>query len=123
MSDQIGVQILLPGGGVDQIDELASGLAADLRELHIPAEYRSGGKIPEGARAIELVAAGEIMVSLVAGGRAVAGLAGAVIAWWRRQPRGTRVIIEFGGDRLELHHAAAEEQKEIGRVAAAAPDR
>lgn len=95
----------------EELERLARSLRAELLELDVSAvEPAAGGPAPPGARGVEALALGVLVVRLARTSDALASVARTVRAWLG--PRSDRrVRIELDGDVLELTGASDEERE------------
>lgn len=115
MDGEVRLQLSEDGADAERLDALTGYLRAELLQLDVddvtPAQ---AGEVPPGARAIDVVALGGLVVSL---GRAAAGLKDVVAAVrrWLSRGDGVRrtVKIQIDGDMLELSEVSAAEQDRI----------
>lgn len=98
---------------LELLDELVCGLCDDLRLLDVDLVRRpASGHAPPGTRGV----AGMSVTDLVLSGAFSAGTLGAltrVLTEWIRRCGARRVILEQGGDRLELDGLARSDQREL----------
>jgi hypothetical protein len=132
MTDQVAALHLQVDGGADaddeEVAELTQALRQELLQLDVEAvEPAVGGEVPPGAKAVEALAVGGLIVSLVKS----AGMLGAVVdtvqSWLARL--GSRSVkLELDGDVLEVTGISAQQQGDLIRTwverhAAAQPPR
>jgi hypothetical protein len=103
------------GADAERLDELARNLRAELLQLDVDdVRTPSVGEPPEGARVLDVVAVGALLVTL---GRTAAGLTTVVTSirkWLARGTDPTRTVrLEIGGDTLELSSVTAAEQERL----------
>lgn len=102
-----------PGADDDELERLARSLRAELLELDVEdVEPATDGAAPEGARAIEAVALGALVVRLVRTPEVLGALTRAIRRWSGPRPERT-VRIELDGDVLELSGATGEETDKL----------
>lgn len=110
-----------PGADAEELDDATRGLREDLLALDVLDVQATPVAVPDGARAVEAVAAGTLLVTLHAGLLAI--VARAVQAWIERG--GARsAILQIGSDRIEISGASPEDQRQLidAFVAHQAPD-
>lgn len=97
----------------EELERLARSLRAELLELDVSAvEPAASGSPPPGARGVEALALGVLVVRLARSSDALASVARTVRAWLgSRSDR--RVRIELDGDVLELTGASDEERERL----------
>jgi hypothetical protein len=115
MDGEVRLQLSEEGADAERLDALTGYLRAELLQLDIDdVTVVQAGEVPPGARAIDVVALGGLVVSL---GRTAAGLKEVVAAVRRWLSRGDgvqrTVKIQIGGDVLELSEVSAAEQNRI----------
>src|SRR5215218_1857130 len=95
-----------PSADSEELDELVGQLRRELLELEVESVDRArGGPVPKGARAVDVLALGTLLVSLVDPATVVA----AVEAWLRG--RGQRSVkLELDGDILEVTGLSSRDQ-------------
>jgi hypothetical protein len=103
------------GGGADaeELERLASSLRTELLDLDVDAVERARAKeAPEGARAVEALVAGAVLVRLVRNRDALSSVVKTVRAWLGEH-RQRRVRIELDGDVLELTGVSDEQRERL----------
>lgn len=104
-----------PGSGADEdeLERLARSLRAELLELDVNAvEPAATGPAPEGARAIEALMVGALVIRLARDSESLAALVRTVRGWLGGDAD-RRVRIELDGDVLELTGSSDEERQRI----------
>lgn len=95
------------------LDDLMLGLCDELRMLDVASVHRpASGPVPFGARGVAAMSITDLIVS----GVFSAGTLGAVVrvlTQWIQRCGARRVVLEEGGDRLELDGLARSEQREL----------
>jgi hypothetical protein len=115
MDGEVRLQLSEEGADPERLDALTGYLRRELLQLDVEDVSRArAGEVPPGARAIDVVAVGGLVVSL---GRAAVGLKVVVAAArrWLSGGGGVRrtVKIEIGGDTLELSEVSTAEQNRL----------
>jgi hypothetical protein len=107
------VTVDIGGDDLELLDELVCGLCDDLRMLDMDLVRRPpSGPAPPGTRG----GAGMSVTDLILSGVFSAGTLGAltrVLTEWIRRCGARRVILEEGGDRLELDGLARSDQRQL----------
>jgi hypothetical protein len=107
---------LTPDGDADreEAERLATGLRAELRGLDIDALHGvSDGAPPEGAKAVDPVTVGAVVLALSASGGVLPSLVETLRDWLGRQSAKHRVSVTIDGDTIELERASAEERQKL----------
>jgi hypothetical protein len=115
MDGEIRLQLAEDGADAERLDALTGYLRRELLQLDVEEVSRvQAGEVPPGARAIDVLALGGLVVSL---GRAATGLQQVVAAIrrWLSSGDGIRrtVKIEIDGDILELSEVSLAEQDRL----------
>lgn len=115
MDGEVRLQLVEDGADAERLDTLTGYLRSELLQLDVEDVSRvQTGDVPPGARAIDVVALGGLIVSL---GRTATGLKDVVAAVrrWLSGGDGVRrtVKIEIDGDTLELSEVSAAEQDRL----------
>jgi hypothetical protein len=115
MDGEIRLQLAEDGADAERLDALTGYLRRELLQLDVEEVSRvQAGDVPPGARAIDVLALGGLVVSL---GRAATGLQQVVAAIrrWLSSGDGIRrtVKIEIDGDILELSEVSLAEQDRL----------
>jgi len=94
----------------EELDELVGQLRRELLELEVESVDRArGGPVPKGARAVDVLALGTLLVSLVDPATVLPAVVAAVEAWLRG--RGQRSVkLELDGDILEVTGLSSRDQ-------------
>lgn len=102
-----------PGADEDELERLARSLRAELLQLDVDAvEPAATGPVPEGARAVEALVAGALVVRLARNSDALSSFVHAVRGWLGANAE-RRVRIELDGDVLELTGASDDERQRL----------
>ncbi|MFI6486842.1 hypothetical protein [Streptomyces sp. NPDC050564] len=107
---------LTPDGDADpeEVEGLAARLRAELRELDIEAlRPLSDGGPPDGAKAVDPVTVGAVVLALSAPGGVLTSLVETLRDWLGRQSARNRISVTIDGDTLELEQASADERREL----------
>ncbi len=115
MDGEVRLQLSEDGADAERLDALAGYLRRELLQLDVEdVSLARAGDVPPGARAIDVVALGALVVTL---GRTAAGLKEVVAAVRRWLSGGDKVRrtvkIEIDGDALELSEVSAAEQDRL----------
>jgi hypothetical protein len=102
-----------PDHDAEELAQLTHRLQTDLLELDVDAvEAASGGAPPDGAKGVELLAVGGLVVRFARNATVLRSVVDATIAWVRRQSVRS-VKLSLDGDTLELTGASKEEQRQL----------
>ena len=117
MSERRAQLILIIDAGPDtdteEVAELTEQLRRELSELDVDAvDLVRAGEAPEGAKAGDPIAWGELLVTLAASGGALVTLIGTLQSWITRHERRS-VTLEIDGDTLEVTGISSEEQRRL----------
>jgi hypothetical protein len=115
MNSEVRLQLFEDGADAERLDTLTGYLRQDLLQLDVDDVSRArAADVPPGARAIDVMALGGLVVSL---GHTAAGLKEVIAAVRRWLSGGDRVRrtvkIEIDGDVLELSEVSAVEQDRL----------
>jgi hypothetical protein len=111
-----------PGADAEELDDATRVLREELLALDVLDVQATHVPVPDGARAVEAVAAGTLLVTVNAGLLAI--VARAVQAWIERG--GARsASLQIGPDRIEISGASREDQQQLidAFVALQAPEK
>jgi len=117
MRGQIATLQLHVGAGEDsdtnEVAELTLQLRQELLELDVEAvETAREGHVPEGAKAVEAIAAGGLIISLVKSAGLLNAVVNTVQSWLAR--RGSRSVkLELDGDVLEVTGISPQQQRDL----------
>jgi hypothetical protein len=102
-----------PAADAEELDELVGQLRRELLELDVESVERArGGPAPSGARAVDVLALGTLLVSLVDPATVLPAVVAAVEVWLRA--RGQRSVkLELGGDVLEVTGLSSGDQRRL----------
>jgi hypothetical protein len=115
MAGEVRLQLSEAGADAERIDALTGFLRQELLQLEVDDVTRlREGAAPEGARALDVIAIGGLLVSLSSSAGLHAVVA-AVRRWLSRGDGGTRrtVRLEIGDDVLELSEASVADQDRL----------
>lgn len=102
-----------PDTDAEELVELSGRLRAELLDLDVDAVRQSvRGEAPGDAKGAGVVAAGELVVGLVASPQVLASLIDAVRSWLGRN-RARSVKVTLDGDSLEVSGASSAEQDRL----------
>ena len=102
-----------PGTDEDELERLARSLRRELLELDVDeVAPAAGGPPPEGARAVETLMVGALLVRLARDTEALTSLV-RTIRGWLGGHSDRRVRIELDGDVLELTGSSDEERERL----------
>ncbi|MEV6480825.1 hypothetical protein [Streptomyces sp. NPDC051576] len=111
---------LTPDGDADpeESERLAARLRAELRELDLDAlrlSAASGGDgvPPDGAKGVDPVTVGAVVLALSAPAGVLTALVETLRDWLGRQSARNRVSVTIDGDTIELEQASAAERREL----------
>jgi hypothetical protein len=99
-----------PGAEAAEVEEAVRGLRRTLAEHEVDAAPPVAGAVPVGAKGVDPVAVGELVVALSASGGAIATVAAGVKEWLARRADGHKLSITIGGDTIELARASEAER-------------
>jgi membrane-associated two-gene conflict system component 1 (EACC1) len=102
-----------PGTDAEELVQLAGRLRAELLDLDVDAVRQPvRGEAPGGAKGAGLLAAGELVVGLVASPPVLASVIDAVRSWLGRN-RARSVKLTLDGDALEVSGVSSAEQDRL----------
>jgi hypothetical protein len=101
-----------PGSDDERLEELALGLAGELRELEDVESIgpATSAEAPEGTRSSLAAVAGALVLSVRPSARQLLSVLGLIREWLRCSPVQRRVKVTIDGDTLELTGASDELQ-------------
>ncbi|MDQ0904354.1 hypothetical protein QFZ22_000339 [Streptomyces canus] len=95
-------------------ERLARQLWSEIAELDITSvRPGSGGPVPEGAKGVDAVTFGAVVVALSASGGVFTALVDTVRDWLGRSAARHRVSLTIDGDTIELERASVDERREL----------
>jgi len=102
-----------PGADEEELERLARSLRAELLQLDVDAvEPAATGPAPDGARAVEALMVGALVIRLARESESLASVVRTVRGWLGGDTD-RRVRIELDGDVLELTGSSDEERQRI----------
>ncbi|MET7567599.1 hypothetical protein ABZT04_03735 [Streptomyces sp. NPDC005492] len=111
---------LTPDGDVDaeEGERLVGRLRAELRELDLDALRLSAaaggdGVPPDGAKGVDPVTVGAVVLALSAPAGVLTALVETLRDWLGRQSARNRISVTIDGDTIELERASAAERREL----------
>jgi hypothetical protein len=110
---ELGVRVAAEGADVEEVAELTRQLRRTLLELDVDAvEPVPAGKVPPDSKAVEALAVGGLLVSLVNASGVLASVVEAIQSWVvGRGPRSVR--LELDGDVLEVSGISSRRQDQL----------
>ena len=115
MARRISVRIAEEGADAERLNALAGYLRSELRLLDVDdVTAMRGGEAPSGARGLDVVALGGLIVSLGSSAQTLLQLVTAVRCWLSRgNGEARRVRLELDGDVLEVTGASTLDQDQL----------
>jgi hypothetical protein len=111
--NEVRIELAVDDAEAEELDRLTANLRRELLQLDIDDVTRlREGPPPPGARAVELVALGSLIVAVGKAAGALAGVVRAAQGWLGRKPD-RKVRLEIDGDVLELSGATADQQQRL----------
>ncbi len=102
-----------PDADEQELAELTGRLREELLELDVDdVELVRGGEPPAGAKGLDVVQVGELLVSAVTSSHVLSAIVGVVQSWLARA-RQRSVKIEIDGDVLEVGGLSSAEQQRL----------
>jgi hypothetical protein len=118
MDDQrteLTIELGVEGADETELDSLTTRLRQELLQLDVDeVERPSAGPAPEGSRAIELAAAGALVVGLIRDNAVIESLIGTLQGWLARDQSRT-IKVTLDGDTIELSGASDEDRRRLIR--------
>jgi hypothetical protein len=112
MPTRLLVKVQAQDDDAEFLDAEVRGLRAEILECGVQDAVFPVAAPPPGTRVVDVATIGEIVVTVASSGQALVALARALADWLARG-RGRRVVLELGGDRLELDSASAQQQERL----------
>jgi hypothetical protein len=117
MSHPVGQLSLQVQGGAwleaDELEELTRQLRRELADLDVDSvELVRAGEPPPGARAVDVLAVGSLLVTLARSSGVLAAVVGAIQSWVAG-PRQRTVKLELDGDTLEVTGLTSADQRRL----------
>ncbi|MGV1047146.1 MAG: hypothetical protein ACOYD4_01290 [Solirubrobacterales bacterium] len=102
-----------PDHDAEELLQLTQELRGELLELDVDAVgLGAGGEAPDGAKGVELLAIGGLVVKLAANSALMRSIVDTTVAWLGRQ--GARSVkLNLDGDTLELTGVSSDEQSRL----------
>ena len=101
-----------PDADAQELFDLAQDLRRELLELEVEnVELARGAAPPPGAKAVDALEAGRLVVELAASSGLLASLVSVLTSWFSRPHRSVK--LEFDGDTLELTNVSSADQKRL----------
>ncbi len=97
----------------EEADKLSRRLRAELTELDVELTAVAEGAVPAGAKGVDPVTMGSLMVAFSASGGVFTGLVETLKDWLGRQSGKHRIKVTIDGDTLELERAAPAERQQL----------
>jgi hypothetical protein len=114
MAAEVHLDLAEPGSDDERLEELALGLAGELRELDVESVApATAGDVPQGARSALAAVAGALVLSVRPTAAQLLSVVGVVRDWLRRSPVQRTVKVTIDGDTLELTGASDETQRRV----------
>jgi hypothetical protein len=102
------------GDDPEQRDDLTRRLRAELLQLDVErVEVPAAGEAPPGARAVDIAAIGQLVVTVGQSATAIGAVVGLVQSWLSRTGRGTIEITTSDGDSVKVSGRLSPEQREL----------
>jgi hypothetical protein len=102
------------GDDPEQRDDLPRRLRAELLQLDVErVEVPAAGEAPPGARAVDIAAIGQLVVTVGQSATAIGAVVGLVQSWLSRTGRGTIEITTSDGDSVKVSGRLSPEQREL----------
>jgi hypothetical protein len=103
-----------PDVDAEEADTLARRLRAELGDLDADiSTVAADGELPPGAKGVDPVTVGSLMVAFSASGGVFTGLVETLKDWLGRQNGKHRIKVTIDGDTLELERAAPAERQQL----------
>jgi hypothetical protein len=101
------------GADDDELERLAQSLRSELLELDVGSVSQvSAGEVPEGARGVEVLALGALVVRLARNSELLTAVA-RTVGGWLASDKDRRVRMEIDGDVLELTAVSDADQERL----------
>lgn len=102
-----------PDADAEEVDELTRRLRRELLELDVESvDLSRAGPPPPGARAVDVLSLGTLIVTLAKSSGALGTVVAVVRSWLSGAPRRT-VKLELDGDVLEVSGVSLRDQREL----------
>ena len=115
MDDALRVQLTENGADAERLDALTRFLRQELLQLDVEdVTALPAGAPPPGARGLDAVAVGGLLVGLGSAAQGLSAVISAIRAWLGRGGNAHRKVrLELGGDALELSAPTAADQDRL----------
>jgi hypothetical protein len=115
MDGMLRLQLAEEGADAERLDALTGFLRQELLQLDVDdVTALPAGEPPPGARGLEAVTVGGLLVALGSAAQGLSAIITAIRAWLARGGRAHRKVrLEIGGDALELSDATAADQDRL----------
>lgn len=95
-------------------EQLVRRLRSELIELDVESVVpTTAGTLPEGAKGVDAVTLGALVVAFSASGGVFTTLIGMLRDWLERQSGRHRISVTIDGDSIELEQATASQQRQL----------
>jgi hypothetical protein len=112
-SVNLKVEVRFDQAEAAELDQLTTQLRRELLQLDVDDVRRShAGPPPAGARAVDVVALSQLVVSFGTAAGALASVINAVRDWLDRRTGGS-IRVEMDGDPIELTNASDQQQQQL----------
>lgn len=102
-----------PETDAEELEELTRQLREEIMELDVEsADFAGVEEVPAGAKVVEPISLGTVLVTLLATGGVITTLINAIQAWLTRHERQS-ITIEIDGDKLEITGISDGEKQQL----------
>lgn len=113
VTEELVARITMLSDDGTEADDASRQLRSELLDLDdLLASSPNGAAPPEGARSVELIAIGTLLVTVLAQPEVLAGLLEHIGGWIQRRGRG-RIEIEIDNQRLIIEDASRQERRRL----------
>lgn len=103
-----------PEADLEEVDRLTRGLWAEVKQLELDlTPFAAPGDTPDGAKAVDAVTLGAVVVALSASGGVFTSLIETLRDWLGRQSSRHRISVTVGEDTLKLERATTAEREKL----------
>jgi hypothetical protein len=103
-----------PDLDVEAGERLTRQLRAEIGELDVDSVARApAGELPQGAKGVDPVTVGALIVALSASGGVITTLIGTLRDWLERHSRRHKISVTINGDTIELERASARQGQQL----------
>ncbi|UBU19202.1 effector-associated constant component EACC1 [Nonomuraea gerenzanensis] len=103
-----------PDTDPEREEHLVRRLRSEINQLDIESIVPvAAGELPQGAKGVDPVTLGALLVAFSASGGVFTTLIGGVQNWLDRQTGRHRIAVTIDGDTIELERASATQQREL----------